>query len=372
MGSAELRIGIDAFPMAGRPAGIGRYVFEICRELDHEMPNSRFYLYSPMPISAELPSSRWSLRVSGARLARYLSSYTWLKVHVRRLCLTDRVDVFWATRTLVPALSASFKTVSTVHDLNGLLYPQSMPFATMWAHRLCFHRDVRGADAVVANSFGTSERLLSMMGVKATGVARPGVAPVFRPLDSGLVVEKLERMGIAVPYFLAVGTLEPRKNLVSLIEAFDALKRTGRAEGFALLIAGSRGWRDGKISSVLSSKDEGDVRWLGFVPDEELAVLYSGATALILPSLYEGFGIPALEARACGAPVVATDIPEIREAGGAGGIYVTPTREGLCEGLLRAIEMRGNRSESRDLHSWQTAARTMATLFTELAKAKEI
>jgi len=361
-----MKIGIDAFPIAGRIAGIGRYILEICRALPRIMPDSEFYLYSPNPLAFDLPSRCWHLRIGGLRVAQLASSYAWLKGPATAMAASDGVEVFWATRTILPGNSSAFRTVATVHDLNYRVFPRSMPYATFLAHRIWFARDLRRADAVVTNSQGTADRLQDMLGIKADAVARPGVAETFGPQAEEVVAARLSALGVRKPYFLAVGTLEPRKNLNALVEAFVSLKRSGELRGYELLIAGSRGWRTGRLQGLLDESEVQGVRWLGFVTDEDLAILYAGSRAFVFPSFYEGFGIPAAEARACGALVVATDMPELRESAGAHAIFVEPTIPGIRQGLLKAAE-RGSLAPYHERRfTWADAAQVMAAQFRRL------
>ena len=358
-----MKIGIDAFPLASRLAGIRRYVLQICRALDLMMPEAEFVLYSPQPLTVDPPSARWQVRIWGSRMA---SSYVWLKTSVGAMARADGVQVFWATRTILPMRTNAFRTVSTVHDLNYRMFPESMPYVTLWAHRLWFARDVRRADAVVTNSQGTAGRLRDMLGVAADAVARPGVAETFGPQAEEVVAARLSALGVRKPYFLAVGTLEPRKNLNALVEAFVSLKRSGELRGYELLIAGRRGWRTGRLQGLLDESEVQGVRRLGFVTDEDLAILYAGSRAFVFPSFYEGFGIPAAEARACGALVVASDMPELRESAGAHAIFVEPTIPGIRQGLLKAAERKSSAPCHERRFTWSDAAQVMAAQFRRL------
>jgi len=359
------RVGIDATPLSGRITGIGRYVLEICQLLNKLMPETEFFLYSPLPLIVEPPSDRWHMRVGGRR---FPSSYRWLKATVQGMADSDGIDVFWATRTILPRNNDTFRTVSTVHDLNYLVFPKSMPALTLLAHRLWFAHDLKKADVIVTNSVGTAERIQNMLGVTAAAVAKPGVAAVFCPQDPELVAVKLEMLGIHKPYFLAVGTLEPRKNLPTLVESFISLKLSGKLAKYELLVVGKRGWQDRKLRALLAKAENYGVRWLAFVSDEDLAVLYSGAQALVFPSFYEGFGIPAVEARACGVKkIIATDIPELREAGGNAGIYVSPTLSGIQNGLMCVVNDRDVCNSDSQIPSWEDAARVMADQFRKLS-----
>jgi len=333
----DLRLGIDAFVLVKQTGGIGRYLSEICQQLDRLLPRADFFLYSPRPLEMVLPSGRWHIRIGGARVAQLASSYVWLKLCVRKMAEADRVTLFWSPRTILPSQSSVFRTISTVHDLNYQIIPASMPPVTLWAHRLWFARDIRRTDAIITNSRATANRLGKIIGIEANAVARPGVAAVFKSQKSGHISSFLATIDICPPYFLAVGTLEPRKNLSALLEAFISLKRAGNLTGHCLIIAGNQGWGNRKLQPVLTESQAFGVRWLGFVSDEILAALYAGTTAFVYPSLYEGYGIPLLEARACGARVIASDLPELRESGGEGVHYIEPSVAGIQQGLLNAV-----------------------------------
>lgn len=320
-----LRIGIDAWPLVAQPTGIGRYVRELCLRLAARMRDAEFFLYSPRTIDfPELPG--W---IRHAGTGTVLPGYVWLKWALPRACAGNRLDVFWATRTLAPRLSPRTAIVSTVYDLNYRIAPETMQAANRWAHRLWFARDVARAAAVVSISQGTSDRLAGLLGRPADAVAHPAVGPHYRRPPEAPLAAVLARHGIAKPYLLAVGTREPRKNLDRLVAAHAALHARG-AIAHTLVLAGAAGWGGGARSAA-------PVQPLGYVDEADLPALYAGADLFVLPSLYEGFGMPALEARACGTRVVASDVPEIREAGGAAARYVAPTVDGLAEGIVAAL-----------------------------------
>jgi len=356
-----LKIGIDASPLSGNITGIGRYVLEICRLLDQQLPDTLFFLYSRNPIEIKLPSERWINRAEKTWRKFTPSSYIWLKLWVKRMAEIDGIDVFWGTRTILPRKSNSFMTVSTVHDLNYKLFPKTMPFVTLQAHRWWFSRDTHRADMVATNSQGTADRLNKILGVEASVIIRPGVSPEFRSQPPDICKKCLEKFGIKKPYFLAVGTLEPRKNLLTLIKAFLDLKQLGKFTEHDLLLIGNKGWKSSKLYTCLKQVEIKGVRWLGFVSDQELAALYTVTTAFVFPSLYEGFGMPALEARACGAKVVASDIPELYEAAGEEAIYIDPTVEGIQRGLLATIQ--ASPPAPVDIDDWSNAAEKMAMIF---------
>jgi len=364
-----LTVAIDAFPLTGNITGIGRYTLELCRRLDGLLPEIRFALLSPLPLSIGVPSGRWKVCLGGAWLSRIASSYVWLKIYGKRLAEAEGAKVFWATRTILPCRSPRFRTISTVHDLNIQLFPQSMPYASMVAHRIWFKRDLRRADKVVTNSRGTARRLRKLLGIREDAVVRPGVCPPFVRQSREHVRKKLTSLGIHQPYFLAVATLEPRKNLASLIKAFVSLKNQDRLPRHVLYVVGSPGWKEKKLRAVLRDAENMSIKWLGVVSDDNLAALYAGAEACIVPSLYEGFGMPALEARACGVQVVATDIEELREAAGTKAIYVQPDIDGIRQGLLRAIGSAQAEESQVEEYNWDEPSRIMADILTDMLRS---
>jgi glycosyltransferase involved in cell wall biosynthesis len=360
-----MRVGLDGRALQGRRTGIGRYVFEICRELDTLVPEAEFFVYAPEPVELPVTSNRWRCRIEPHRWARGLKPIAWLKLRAGRLCQEDHLDVFWASATLLPGLPAEVRRLTTVYDLTFRIAPETMGPTHLMAHRMFFGRDVRRADQRVAISHGTAARLQAWLGGPLAAVAPPAVSPVFRPSGTEAVKETLTEFGISQPYFLAVGTWEPRKNLELLIRVFRAMQSEGELRGYRLVLAGGTGWKDERLRALLratpSSGDPESVMPLGFVSDDQLAALYSGCHAFVFPSRYEGFGLPVLEARACGANVLASDLPEIREAGCEGAVYIPPTAEGLREGLRCVITRpRSPAWASGLLPTWRGSAAVLA------------
>jgi glycosyltransferase involved in cell wall biosynthesis len=354
-----IRIGIDGWPFFGRPTGIGRYVWELCKCLDKLIPEARFFVYTPQAPSLALPA-HWRLRID-PKPPRYMTGYLWLKTRCGHFCKDDDLQVFWANRTLTPRLSSSVRTVATVYDLNYLLVPETMPPVNLWVHRFWFKSDVHRADMVLTISLGTAERLKKHLGRQADGVVRPGLSDLFKPVSAGSLDQILRNCGICRPYLLAVGTQEPRKNLELLLRVYLSLRESGELPGFGLVLAGEKGWKTQTLRQLLERGKAWGVTQIGYVAEEALPALYSGAEVFVFPSLYEGFGIPVLEARACGARVVATDIPELREAGENEAIYVSPTIDGIRDGILLALARPKKKPEDlATRYSWWSSATVLA------------
>lgn len=357
-----MKIGIDGTTLIGKRAGVGRYVFEMCRALDYLLPQANFFVYSPMPFEMPVISERWNARIETSDWATRLRAIMWLKMRAGVYCEADQLDAYWASGTFLPSLPPSVRSVATVYDLNVRLVPASMKWTTYCVHKLFFERDIRRADCILAISHGTAERLYHLMGRRADGVALPAVSSDFRRPASAVIAATLMRLGVRRPYLLAVGTLEPRKNLPMLIEVFAQLKK--RSDQFVqhqLVLVGGRGWKDHSLRRLLEQYADSGVLPIGYVTDTDLPSLYAGSDAFVFPSIYEGFGMPVLEARACAARIVASNIPEIREAGGVGPLYISPTADALSIALQEVLNQDlAATGSAQALPSWDDSAKVLA------------
>jgi glycosyltransferase involved in cell wall biosynthesis len=229
--------------------------------------------------------------------------------------------------------------------------------------KMFFEASLSRADAIVTNSQGTADRLSAIMGYNAAAVVRPGVSSTFTPQTDGRVAEILTKHSVRRPYVLGVGTLEPRKGIDLLIRAFSSLQSKLDLADYTLVLVGERGWRAGSLTRLLNGSGP-RITWLGFVEDTELIALYSGCDVFVYPSKYEGFGMPVLEARACGARVVTSDSPELREAGGNDAIYVDSSADGIIGGIARSINSTKNRPFDWRGQSWIGGSAILAKALT--------
>ncbi|GAP65025.1 hypothetical protein MBSD_n0313 [Mizugakiibacter sediminis] len=346
-----MRVGVDARCLTGQLTGIGRYVRETLWELYGMRPGWEWFLYSRTPVHLPLPSGRWHSSAEPNPLYRRMPGLLWVKARLGELAIRDGIDVFWAAGTLLPTLNCP--SVTTVYDLNHLLVPETMPIVNRFAYKRWFASDVLRADEVVAISRGTASRLHRHIGRTTDLIATPGAR--WSSVEGASISER----PFAEPYLFCAATREPRKNLVSLVRAVASLKARGEIPGHLLVIAGARGWGAGFPD--FEGKPPGWLRELGYVADEAMAALFAHADALVQPSIYEGFGLPAAEAAAFGTRVVATDIPELREAAGSTGIFVQPDVEGIAEGILKALA--GPRPKPVSTFTWHGTASVMLEAF---------
>ena len=240
-------------------------------------------------------------------------------------------------------------TVTTVHDLSWIRYPQSHPIERVRAMNRYFEPGLRRSSLVLTDSLFVKQELIDVFGLAPERVlAIPlGVAPLFHPRGPQETAAVLQAQGLTHGnYLLTVGTLEPRKNLVAALRAYALLPQSTQ-RAFPLVLAGMKGWHsdelDREMAPLLAS---GRVRMTGYLAREDLAALIAGATALVYPSIYEGFGLPPLEAMASGVPTIVSNVSSLPEVVGDTGLLVEPhDHTSLRDAMLRLLDAPGLRAE---------------------------
>jgi alpha-1,3-rhamnosyl/mannosyltransferase len=230
-------------------------------------------------------------------------------------------------------------TVTTVHDLSVLVHPQWHPADRVRWYETGFRAGMQQTRRFVAASEFTKREMVAWLGVPAERIHVTYQAPrrAFRLRSTGELAATRAALRLPERYFLFVGTLEPRKNVLGLLDAFSSLAPAERAAN-PLLIAGAWGWKADRIREALAERRLADhVRLLGYTHDEQLAALYSGCTGLLWPTLYEGFGLPPLEAMACGAPVVVSDVASLPEVVGDAGVRLDPRDAAVWAATMRRL-----------------------------------
>jgi glycosyltransferase involved in cell wall biosynthesis len=361
-----MHIGIDASRVTvAQRTGTEHYSFELLAalaQLDHQ---NRYTLYCNQP-PATLPplGPNFSLRnIPFPRL--------WTHARLSAEVALHPPDVLFVPAHVLPlgvVLRRRMRTVVTIHDMGYMRFPESHTPAQRRYLRLSTNWGVRHASRLIAISNTTREDLVRYAGAppEKISVVYHGVSPRFRPIeDPDLIAATQAKYGITPPYFLYVGTIQPRKNLARLLEAFASAGGRGWGIGVGmdvsnpqplspipqLVIAGKRGWLTGEIerqSIQLFGPDSPVVRFTGYIADEDLPALLSGALAFVYPSLYEGFGMPLLEAMACGTPVLASSTSALPEIAGDAALLIDPEdTPALADGLARLASDAALRADLR-------------------------
>jgi glycosyltransferase involved in cell wall biosynthesis len=328
----QLHVAIDARLVDYTHGGIAQYTIQLTRALA-ALGGARFTL---------LRAARPQVDVESFATVRQRN--VWTPPHSRFEQTTLPLELIAVgadvlhSPDFIPPFRRTCRSVITIHDLAFLRFPETM---TAQSHRYYaqVRRAVHAADRIIAVSEATRADIHALLGGgdDRVRVIHHGLDPSFYPRAFGEQRLTLDRYQVSGRYLLWVGTFEPRKNLPILLDAFEQI--VTRDPGIALVLVGKRGWLDGPIFSRLERLAlRGGVRVLEDVPREQLPALYSAAAAFVFPSLYEGFGLPVLEAMACGTPVVAADVASLPEVLGTAGMLVRPDDSAaLAEAVLRVL-----------------------------------
>ena len=283
--------------------------------------------------------------------------------------LVPGAELFHATEHLLPPLQG-VPTVLTVHDMIFRLFPEHQKRLNYWYLNATMPMYCRRAGAIITVSQSSKQDIVDhyRLDPSKITVVYEAASPEFAPADAATVEGVRRRYGLPERYLIHVGTIEPRKNLTRLVEALQMLREQGVR--IPLVVVGGRGWLYAEFFRRLAELDVRDsVVFPGYVPAGDLPPLYSAATAAVVPSVYEGFGLPLLEAMACGTPVISSTASCLPEVGGDGAYYFEPTSVTAMAEAIRSVladddlqaEMRVRGLARVSGFSWEKAAEeTMA------------
>jgi len=359
-------------------AGLGRYAESLARHLIAQDPTGYALFFNrdagiqPLQGLDGVPRRTVRAGYKPWRMAVLLGQ--WARIGFNRLL--PGASLFHATEHLLMPLRG-VPAVLTVHDLIFRRYPQYHKRLNYWYLNLAMPLYVRRADAIITISESSRRDLVAAYGVppEKVTVVYEAAAPHFVPQPAAEMARVRARYGLPERFLLTVGTIEPRKNLSRLLSAFEVAARQGVVD--AWVVAGRPGWLyDDFFARLEASPARDRVMLPGYVSDADLPALNAAATAAVLPSLYEGFGLPVLEAMGCGAPVVCSDAASLPELGGDAARYFDPADEEAMAavlvavladaGLRNAMRQRGLRQAAR--FSWQRAAQETRLVYQGLLK----
>lgn len=373
-----MHVVVDARYISRLQSGIGLYTQHLLRALAAIDPETRYtYLTVRDGPDAGIRQPNFAPWVTRISFENHLVGDLWQSSYLPLRLAALGADLYHGPAVFLPLIKLGYRTVVTIHDLVAFLFPETVPAKYGTYMRWMTRLSVRSADRIIADSEATRVDLMRLLGVPAGKVRTihaalgTGYAPVRDPARLEAVRRTYQLEG---PYLLFVGNLEPRKNLVRLIEAYALLRRR-HGLPHRLVLAGKRGWLYRSIFQTVERLDlQREVVFTGYVAPEDLPAVYSMAAAFAFPSLYEGFGLPILEAMACGVPVVAGASGSIPEVAGDAALLVPPSEvEAIAEALHRVLtdpalraELQARGFERSRAFSWERVATETRRVYLEV------
>ncbi|MFC1733913.1 glycosyltransferase family 4 protein [candidate division KSB1 bacterium] len=324
-----MRIGFDISAQSLPRSGVGRYQYHLLKAL-LDIDQSNFYHLYAFNFrnrhnfkKIKFPAKNYE--INALPIPHRLITLWWMMMKMPRLDqLVGKCDVYHISEIAIQPVKNA-KTTAFIHDLTTILFPEHHVKSNVFLHKKRF-QNIHKTDAILTNSESTKKDIIKHLKVSPDKifVTHLGADDSFRPMKSSDIKPVLTKYRLNKPYILFVGTLEPRKNVKTLIEAFDKLKKDHDIP-HQLVLVGQKGWLYKDIlKKIESSPYKNDIRHLDYVPEEDLPALMNGAEVFAYPSFYEGFGLPVLEAMQCGIPVVTSNISSMPEVGGEACLYIDP------------------------------------------------
>ena len=372
-----MRVGVDARCLSRQLTGIGHYTHNIIKTLDQR--GIETVLFSPSPLLVDVSCLNHCQPVVRS-YQKLISKQIWFEIYLPFLLGRYDLDVFWGPSHRLPlGLSAKVASVITIHDVVWKFAPETMRKSTRILETLFMQRSIRHADRVIADSQSTQNDIQRFFGTSRQKIATIPLAPRLRQYD--IASEKDAPLGKRKQdYILFVGTLEPRKNLAKLIESYLSLSKSLR-QSFDLVVVGAQGWGKTPYYKTLKNHSGSEtVHFIGYASDSILVDLYRGAVCLVLPSLYEGFGLPIVEAQSFGVPVITSNISSMPEVVGDGGLLVDPNSvesiKNALEHLLIDTGLRDALSQKAKINSqkfsWKKTVNATYDVFSESMNMRDV
>ncbi len=353
-----MEIGIDIRPLMDKQySGVSEYLFNLLTALLNIDKKNKYKLFynSGRDVSQRIPdfSSPQTTTVS-TRYPNKIFNYLMQKIlgwpQLDRLL---EVDVFWLPHINFASFSRQSRKIITVHDLSFLRYPEFFSVRkNIWHKALSIKSRLKNFDRIIAVSENTKRDIVELVGISAEKieVIYSGVNSELRPLKKDDVGIKQVRQKYNLPekFILYLGTLEPRKNVVGLIKAFSALVKKNEVKDYYLVIAGGRGWKWQPIVRAWQKSPARErIIFTGYINRKDRVYLYNLASLFVYPSFYEGFGLPPLEAMACGCPVIVSANSSLPEVAGGAAVMVDADNSGQIKEAM--AEILANQSWQREL-----------------------
>lgn len=372
-----MKIGIDVTLFAEEHfTGISRCVDEVLKVWIKEKKDAEFYLFfcnkRPINIKRDWPEN-WHLIGTDAPFNK---TKLWKLFVLPKEIKKYKIDIFWGPNYYIPNKIKDVRMFVSVYDLAMFRIHGISKASTLIKHKLFLKKNCKDSDKIITISEATARDIEEIFGIN------PGKIGIsYCGIDKNVSQRKIEEaeirdeLRIDSPFFLFIGTIEPRKNIETIIKAFDYYRKKYKTEA-KLVLAGGKGWNDEGIYQVLeNSRNKKDILLPGYISDEERAYLLDNCEGFLYPSLYEGFGLPILEAFKFGKPVVTASVSSMPEVGGDAAFYVENPKDykGIAGYMDRIIhssdseleELKNNMKNQLDRFSWEKNAEEIWNMITK-------
>lgn len=354
-----MKIGIDIQSIEKESTGIGYYTKNLIREYKKSTGIDFFY-YSNLKSSMDT-----------------IERLTWENISLPKKFRKDKIDIFHITGFAGPYRKEKFIKIITVHDLIGLIYPHNLGVLSRFYWQKWLPLSIKNSDIIIADSENTKRDIVTLLKIpeKKIRVVYLAASDSFKPLDKkNIKSDILNKYGIKGKYILNVGTVEPRKNIVNLIVSFNEYLIESKRNDISLVIVGKKAWDYKKCCEKVKDLHlEDKVLFCGYTDREDLPIIYNCAEAFVYVSLYEGFGLPVLEAMNCGLPVVCSQSPALKEIFGDAVYLIDPNSiENISFAITEVLEKETIRkdlsykalSKAREF-SWEKTAQNTIKVYRE-------
>ncbi|MBN1494982.1 glycosyltransferase family 4 protein [Candidatus Peregrinibacteria bacterium] len=369
-------IGIDFREALGKRAGKGYYAYHLVSEILKQDKENQYVLYTSKPVHEFESHPNVLVKIITKK------SFLW-HLAVLKHSYKENVQVFFSpTSYIIPALHnpQKIKVVMTVHDLVAFLFPEIHNKKALFTERVFLKKALGKASRVFAVSLNTKRDLITQFFIpnELVSIVHNAASNNFKVMPHEELKDFKRKNNLPEKFIFAAGTLEPRKNFTMLIRCFAQILK--EFPDYKLIIAGSKGWYYDEIFTTAEElKLEDKVKFLGYVTEEELIKLYNLAEIFVYPSLYEGFGIPPLEAMKCGCPVITSNTSSLPEVAGDAAIKINPKKEKeLTEAITKLLknsdlkkELTRRGLEQCQKFSWEKSAQEAVKLFNKLDESSE-
>lgn len=369
-----MKIGIITDFIDGGKGGIGTYTHNLIKNLSILDTKNAYYLIHYIKIDLDIYRLNNEILIDTFNTPFFKNTIWRCGVLPRKLKKRELDIVHDPYDTGPLSFKMPFKKIITIHDISPFIYPHTFPPIKVLLNKVLISRTLN-ADKIIADSNSTKQDLICYFNTREEKIRVILLAAdeKFEPLNNGEIDEIRQNYNLNFPFILYVGALEARKNIVTLIRAFYKLKKKGIKH--KLVITGKKGWKYKEIFKTINNLNlQKDVVFTGYVPEDDLPALYNAADLFVYPSIYEGFGLPPLEAMACGTPAITSNTSSLPEVVGVGGIMVDPYDvDGLADAMHKVLTNDGLREdmikkglERAKMFSWEKCAKETLEVYEEV------